>query len=102
MTMSHSDRGDPMPRRNAEPMTVTLPTAQKAFVEERVRAGRFASASEVVRAGLRALEREEAHLDEWMREQVLEALNHPRPSIPAEDVLERLNARIHQAEELED
>lgn len=90
-----------MPRRSSEPLTVTLPTAQKAFVEERIRLGRFASASEVIRAGLRALEREEAHLDEWMREKVREALNDPRPFVPAEDVLERLNARIARAEEHE-
>lgn len=82
-----------MARRNAEPMTVTVPAAQKAFVEERIRAGRFASASEVVRAGLRALEREEAHLDEWMRQKVQEALNDPRPAIPAEDVFAELRAR---------
>ena len=82
-----------MARRASEPLTVTLPTAQKAFVEERIRLGRFASASEVVRAGLRALEREEAHLDDWMREKVLEALNDPRPFIPAEDVFAELRAR---------
>ena len=79
-------------------MTVTLPSGQKAFVDERVRIGRFASASEVVRAGLRALEREEAHLDEWMREKIRIATEDPRPSVPAEDVLERLNARIRRAE----
>jgi len=74
-------------------MTVTLPDGQRAFVEDRIRNGRFASASEVVRAGLRALEREEAHLDEWMREKVREALDDPRPPIPAEDVFAELRAR---------
>lgn len=87
-----------MPRRTSSPLTVTLPSGQKAFVEERVRAGRFASASEVVREGLRALEREEAHLDEWMREKIRAAREDPRPSIPAEEVLTRLNARIAKAE----
>ncbi|MDT0498130.1 type II toxin-antitoxin system ParD family antitoxin [Algiphilus sp. W345] len=33
------------------------------FVDERVKAGRFASASEAVRAGMRLLEQEEAKLD---------------------------------------
>jgi len=82
-----------MPRRASQPVTVTLPEGQRAFVEERVRNGRFASASEVVRAGLRALEREEAHLDEWMREKVREAVDDPRPSIPAEDVFAEVRAR---------
>lgn len=82
-----------MPRRTSEPMTVTVPTAQKAFIEDRIRAGRFGSASEVVRAGLRALEREEAHLDDWMREKVREALDDPRPLIPADEVFANLRAR---------
>lgn len=82
-----------MARRNSEPLTVTLPTAQKAFVDERIRAGRFASASEVVRAGLRALEREEAHLDGWMQAKIDEALNDPGPMIPADDVFAELRAR---------
>jgi antitoxin ParD1/3/4 len=68
-------------------------------VDERIRIGRYASASEVVRAGLRALEREEEHLDEWMREKIRAALADPRPSAPAEDVLAHLNARIARAEE---
>jgi antitoxin ParD1/3/4 len=82
-----------MARRNSSPLTITLPEGQKAFVEERVRVGRFASASEVVRAGLRALEREEAHLDEWMRQKVDEALDDPRPDIPADEVFAELRAR---------
>lgn len=86
-----------MATRSSTPLTVTLASGQKAFVEERVRAGRFASASEVVRAGLRALEREEAHLDDWMREKIGRALADPRPSVPGEDVLKRLDARIAQA-----
>lgn len=88
-----------MARRTTSPISVTLPTAQKDFVEERVRAGRFATASEVVREGLRALEREEAHLDAWMREKIRAARDDPRPSVPAEEVLARLNARIAKADE---
>ena len=88
-----------MPRRSSSPMTVTLASGQKAFVEDRVRAGRFASASEVVREGLRALEREEAHLDEWMRDKIRAAREDPRPSVAADDVLARLNRRIAKVEE---
>jgi len=91
-----------MARRSSSPMTVTLASGQKEFVEDRVRLGRFASASEVVREGLRALEREEAHLDEWMREKIRAARQDSRPSIPADEVLARLNARIAAAEENDD
>lgn len=37
-------------------ITVTLPAELEAFIEERVASGRFATAGEVVREGLRLLE----------------------------------------------
>ena len=40
-------------------ITVTLPPELEAFIEERVAAGRFATAGEAVRAGLRLLEARE-------------------------------------------
>ena len=78
--------------RSSQPVTVTLGNL-KLFVDRQVEGGRYASASEVVRAGLRALEREEAALAAWMKAKVDEALNDPRASIPAEDVFGRLRAR---------
>lgn len=81
------------------------PLADRA--EARVRSGAYASVEEVVREGLRALEREEAILDralppiddgdpEWqahVREKIREALEDPRPPIPAEEVRRRLRER---------
>lgn len=40
--------------------TVTLPPPLEEFVESRVRSGRYANADEVVQAGLRLLEEDEA------------------------------------------
>ena len=88
-----------MARGNSIPVTVTLAGGQKAFVDERVRLGRYASVSEVVREGLRALEREEAHLDDWMREKIRESLDDPRPSVPAAEVFARLRVRMNAAGE---
>lgn len=79
--------------RSSPALTVTLGHLKDA-VDERVRTGRYASASEVVRAGLRALEREEAALVDLMRRRIEEALADPRPSVPAEAVFARLRARI--------
>jgi antitoxin ParD1/3/4 len=78
--------------RSSQPVTVTLGNL-KPFVDRQVEDGRYASASEVVRAGLRALVREEEALTAWMKAKVDEALNDPRPSIPAEEVFARLRAR---------
>jgi antitoxin ParD1/3/4 len=80
--------------RSSRPITVTLGDLQ-ARVEERVESGAYASASEVMRAAVRALDREEAAIDSWLRQRVDEALADPRPSIPATEVFKRL--RKHHA-----
>ncbi len=70
-------------------MTVTLGDLRKR-VDARVKSGTYSSASEVMRAAVRALDREEAALKDWMRKRVDEALADPRPSIPAATVFKRL------------
>ncbi|MBX9907747.1 MAG: type II toxin-antitoxin system ParD family antitoxin [Beijerinckiaceae bacterium] len=78
-------------------MTVTLgDLAEK--VEERVRSGEYDSASEVVRAGLEALEREERAFNAVLKAKVEEALADPRPWIPADQVFARLRARLDERE----
>ena len=62
-------------------------------VEARVRSGRYASASDVLRAALRALDREECDEDEVLKRKVALALDDPRPSIPADQVFSELKAR---------
>jgi len=64
-------------------------------VEERVKAGSYASTDEVIQAGLSALAREEAGLHEWLTKQAEESLADPEPSIPAAEVFRELR-EIHQ------
>jgi antitoxin ParD1/3/4 len=80
--------------RTGRPITVTLGELRER-VEARVRSGAYASASEVLRAAVRALDREEAALDGWLRERVDEAFADPRPNLPAREVFKRL--RNHHA-----
>jgi len=82
-----------MPRKS-RPITVTLGELQER-VDRRVESGAYASTSEVLRAAVRALDREETALDEWLRLRVDEAMADPRPNIPARDVFQRL--RDHHA-----
>ena len=82
-----------MPRRS-RPITVTLGELQEG-VEARVASGAYGSASEVLRAALRALDREEAAVDEWLRKKVDEAFADPQPDIPAGTVFARLR-RHHE------
>jgi antitoxin ParD1/3/4 len=77
--------------RTSRPITVTLGDLQK-HVETRVKSGAYASASEVLRAAVRALDREEAAVDDWLRQSVDEAFADPRANIPAHEVFKRLHA----------
>ncbi len=65
----------------------------KQIVDERLESGSYASADEVVRAGLLALEREEKTRDEWLVKLAEEALADPRPSVPAKQVFRDLRAK---------
>ena len=78
-------------------MNVSLTPELEEFVRKRVASGAYGSASEVMRAALRALDREEAAIDEWMRRQSEDSLNDPRSNAPASEVLARL--RTHHARE---
>ncbi len=63
-----------------------------------MKSGAYESASEVMRAALRALDREEAALEEILHRKVEASLADARPNIPAEDVFARL--RAHHAEQV--
>jgi antitoxin ParD1/3/4 len=62
-------------------------------VQRRVKSGQYSDASDVLRAALRALDREEAALDEVLREEVRASMADERPSVPAEEVFRRLEVR---------
>jgi putative addiction module CopG family antidote len=70
------------------------------MVKDKVASGAYASESDVVSAGLRALEREEngAADEDWLRRSVAESLADPRLSVPADEVSGRLEA--HHAERM--
>lgn len=67
----------------ARSTSVSLGDHFTEFVQQQVESGRYATASDVLRAGLRLLEREEEHLN-WMRSQIAEGL----AAIEAGDVYE--------------
>jgi antitoxin ParD1/3/4 len=80
--------------RTSRPITVTLGDLH-AHVASRVKSGAYASVSEVIRAAVRALDREELAINDWLRQQVDESLADPRPNVPARTVFTRL--RKHHA-----
>jgi antitoxin ParD1/3/4 len=85
-----------------EKRTVSLPAEQSGYIDALVASGAFASASEVVRAGLRALQERDAAVERWLREEVAEAYDEwqraPEKVLTAEDVGDAL--RKHHADRL--
>ncbi len=53
-----------------EKRTVSLPAEHAAFIDAKVASGAYASTSEVVRAGLRALRERDDAVERWLREEV--------------------------------
>lgn len=53
-----------------EKRTVSLPQEHATYIERMVASGAYASASEVVRAGLRALQERDAAIERWLNTEV--------------------------------
>lgn len=57
--------------RSTQQFSVTLPNEMAASVRAKVASGEYASESEVIREGLRALNARERAQDEWLARQAL-------------------------------
>ncbi len=77
---------------SAEKRTVSLSAEQAAFIDAQVASGAYATASEVVRDGLRALQARDAAMERWLREEVAptydEMKAHPERAVSGEQWLE--------------
>ena len=87
-----------------EKRTFSLPPEHAAFIDAKVSSGAYASGSEVIRAGLRALQAREAAVERWIRDEVVPVYDamkiDPNRGIPAKTVFEDL--RAHHAATLTD
>lgn len=85
-----------------EKRTISLPPEQARFIDGLVATGGYASASEVVRAGLRALQERDAAVERWLREEVAPVYDamqaDPSRGLSADQVAAAL--RAHHAERL--
>jgi antitoxin ParD1/3/4 len=75
-------------------MNVSIGERWQAFVDELVKAGRYGSASEVVREGLRLVEEREAKLNA-LREALNRSIERDG-SVTPEEVTAHLDARIRE------
>jgi antitoxin ParD1/3/4 len=73
-----------------EKRTFSLPAEHAAYIDAKVSSGAYASSSEVVRAGLRALQERDAALERWLREEAASTYDAmkaaPERGVPARSV----------------
>ena len=61
--------------RNTQSLSITLPNDMAQMVKDKVASGSYASESEVIRDGLRALQARDAAIERWLHESVVPALD---------------------------
>jgi antitoxin ParD1/3/4 len=80
-----------------EKRTFSLPVEQAGYIDSLVASGSYASGSEVVRAGLRALQERDAAVEKWLRKEVIGVCHavqsDPGRAIPGEQVFATIRAR---------
>jgi len=81
--------------RTTRQMSITLPVEMADAVRERVRSGQYASESEVVRDGLRALIARDQAVEAWLQHEVAAAYDAMQAN-PG-DVIEAADVRAHLA-----
>jgi antitoxin ParD1/3/4 len=57
--------------RSTQSLSITLPNDMAQMVKDKVASGAYASESEVIRDGLRALQARDAAIERWLRESVV-------------------------------
>jgi antitoxin ParD1/3/4 len=76
--------------------TFSLPDEQAKFIDSKVASGSYASGSEVVRAGLRALQERDTAVERWLREEVAPVYDamkaDPKRAISAKKVFDAVRA----------
>ena len=84
--------------RTTQQYSITLPHEMAEIVEEKVQSGHYASVSEVLRDGIRALMERDAVFEKWLRDEVVASIQEyeadPTTGVPANDIMRRLRARI--------
>ncbi|RUP24896.1 MAG: type II toxin-antitoxin system ParD family antitoxin [Curvibacter sp.] len=87
--------------RTTQQMSITLPNDMADLVKARVRSGEYASESEVLREGLRALMARDRAVESWLHQQVGQAYDNlktdPSRALTVDQVRARLAAEHAKA-----
>ena len=89
--------------RTTQQLSITLPLEMAWIVREKVASGGYASESEVIRDGLRALQDRDAAVERWLRNEVAPTYDahkaNPDKASPLSEVAARLDAFMDAAEQ---
>ena len=82
--------------RTTQQFSITLPLDMAEIVERKIKSGAYATVSEVVRDGVRALLERDAAVEQWLREEVVaghqEYMADPSKGVPVDTIVERIKA----------
>ena len=82
--------------RTTHPISITLPHAMAEMVKAKVASGAYATESEVIRDGLRALQSRDAAIENWLHTEIAKSyddhLENSTAAIPAQEIMSRLRA----------
>jgi len=88
--------------RTTQQLSITLPVEMAALVKNKVASGAYASESEVIREGLRALQERDEVVERWLREDVVPAYDRhkaePEKAAPLDQSIVRIRARMDAAD----
>ena len=84
--------------RSTRQLSITLPVEMADMVKEKVASGDYASESEVIRDGLRALKERDEAVEDWLRREVAEAYDEyvadPSSATPLDEAFDRVIAEM--------
>jgi putative addiction module CopG family antidote len=100
--MIKSYSSEELAMRTTQALSITLPLEMAQMVKDKVASGEYASESEVIRDGLRALAAQDAAIEKWLREEVVPTIRRleadPTRAIPIEEARRRIWAHIEKRE----
>lgn len=80
--------------RSTLQMSITLPTDMAKKIRAKVASGEYASESEVIRDGLRALMARDRAMESWLREQVAPAFDRLKADPSRARSIKQVRARL--------
>lgn len=83
--------------RSTRQFSITLPKEMAEMVSARVKSGAYASESEVIRDGLRALQSQERAIEGWLREDVATTYDAMKANPSRAVAIEKVRAALAAA-----